>query len=493
MRFTSHAPNEVPQESGQTRNARGLMVQDAFRNSPLAGGGAVASGSAMASAMARRNAGGSTAVGAQGPGHAGGCAVGSSSGLGMCTSNDHGDGMCATNEREVGMCACHRTTAHTPVYMWTEGGDWVADIEYRFVGGNRGNLDRVMMPSSVTCRWGVVGAWILFAILVSLGPLWLVFQSSQSTTTTSTTSMTSPTFTTMVPMQTPVQSQARAPLAHAPLAHDEVVTGEGIDPPIEQKEIDPTCLIYGDPHIRTFDGMHADYYTEGEFWLVKSDILEIQARYMATPVTHGLAVTKEIAISGRAIKNKRLVIGALGATWQGSPILKELPSNFEDPGLVRMRYDDIGEEMQKSKVGMGLHVVHVDLLTIPMHLDINRWNEPNEGSYINLRLILPGKALPGQDGHCGNFNSNAQDDERMAVRARLGRHGVPESKILFLDGKKTPISEKNQPDLDDCPQLLIEKAHTLCKAVEDRYIPSKACLIDVCFGGKTFAAEDVIE
>jgi len=40
------------------------------------------------------------------------------------------------------------------------------------------------------------------------------------------------------------------------------------------------CTLWGDPHIRTFDHIRSDYYSPGEFWVVKSKYVWIQARYL---------------------------------------------------------------------------------------------------------------------------------------------------------------------------------------------------------------------
>merc|ERR1719282_811686 len=104
------------------------------------------------------------------------------------------------------------------------------------------------------------------------------------------------------------------------------------------------CLVWGDPHIMTFDKKRVDFYTQGEYWIVKSSTVQIQGRYKAT------------------------------------------------------------------------HVVH---LSLPMgvNVQINRWTEASEGKYINAKITMP--AVPGQDGHCGNANGNAADDERLQIRARV--------------------------------------------------------------------------
>merc|ERR1712241_1232101 len=40
------------------------------------------------------------------------------------------------------------------------------------------------------------------------------------------------------------------------------------------------CTLWGDPHIRTFDHIRSDYYSPGEFWIVKSKNVWIQGRYL---------------------------------------------------------------------------------------------------------------------------------------------------------------------------------------------------------------------
>merc|ERR1712013_727220 len=82
-----------------------------------------------------------------------------------------------------------------------------------------------------------------------------------------------------------------------------------------------TCIGWGDPHLRTFDGMRADYYSSGDYYLVKSGSVSIQGQYLPTKFTNGLAVTKMVAIGGPVLKGNKLIIGPLAATWNGAPIL----------------------------------------------------------------------------------------------------------------------------------------------------------------------------
>jgi len=112
-------------------------------------------------------------------------------------------------------------------------------------------------------------------------------------------------------------------------------------------------------------------------------------------------------------------------------------------------------------------------------MEVNRWSEPEEGEYVNVRLIM--SAQPNQDGHCGNFNNDRADDKRTAVRGRIGTNGVPEGQLIF-PGAKTPIKTGGRPDLNDCPEGELKVAMEKCKAAEKKFFPSNACLIDTCLG-----------
>jgi len=327
-------------------------------------------------------------------------------------------------------------------YVGCGQGEYVAETSYRYVGKGAGDIDMVTVPSKVGAGWF---KWLLLIPLL-LAILWLGLPMLSSDTTTTTPGTVK------------------------------------------------TCLIYGDPHILSFDKLHADYYSEGEYWLVKSDTVWIQGRYHPTPVTHGLAVTKEIAIGGPFLKGHKLVLDSkdtslwfTGATPQR--ILTDFPSSFHsaDPA-VDIKYNSVGKALQQGRDGKPLHVLHI---TMPngLNVQVNRWNEAGEGGYMNVEITMPPQ--PNQDGQCGTPNGIAADDDRMEVRKRLGTQGVAVADMLF-QGPKTPIVPANRPDISNCATAQLKKAESVCKAKEKKFIPSKECLIDVCFGGKAFAAQDVM-
>merc|ERR1719411_1837330 len=249
-----------------------------------------------------------------------------------------------------------------------------------------------------------------------------------------------------------------------------------------------SCTVFGDPLVLSFDNKRADYYTPGEYWIVKSARIWIQARYLPTRATSGLGVTKILAVGGPLLKGHKLFVSATWATWDGQPILQGFPSDYAVPGLVDMHYNSQGALLQNGREGLDKHVVHIkieDGSPEGIQLQVNRWTRSSEGNYINVRISM--HAQPGQDGHCGNFNGNSADDDRIQVRARVGRTGVAPGELLFK--KKTPVVQGNRPNINDCPAPKLEGAKALCKEREQKFIPSMACLIDVCFGGKGFANE----
>lgn len=91
------------------------------------------------------------------------------------------------------------------------------------------------------------------------------------------------------------------------------------------------CTFWGDPHLRTFDGGRPSYYGEGEFYIVKSDTVVIQGRYMGTRYTAGLAATNKIAVGGPFLNGHIISVGTLedgpitvdGASWETERLFRD--------------------------------------------------------------------------------------------------------------------------------------------------------------------------
>jgi len=200
-------------------------------------------------------------------------------------------------------------------------------------------------------------------------------------------------------------------------------------------------------------------------------------------MTSGLSVTKEIAFGGLFLGGHVLRVSALSMTWDGANICGGFPSDYSND-LVTIHVNSIGGTLQNGREGKNLHVVHISF-TNGIQVQINRWNEPGEGSYINVKISM--SSIPGQDGHCGNFNGNTEDDARIQIRARVGTTGVAQAELLFHT--KTQVVPVGRPDINDCPAPKLDSAKEACKKKEKKFIPSMSCLIDVCNGGVGFAKE----
>jgi hypothetical protein len=314
-------------------------------------------------------------------------------------------------------------------------GEYRANTIYTYVGKGAGDIEMVMVPTKIRGNWCY--CLVMIPLIMLLGWIILPWISEDTTTTT----------TPLAPTSTPAPT------------------------PIER-----ACSIFGDPHSLTYDGMHSDYYTSGEFWIVKSTTVHIQGAYSPTHATNGLAVTKKLAIGGPFLKGHKLIIGEEHAKYDGTEILTTFPGSFHDvDGLVTITYDNVGELLQPGREGKSLHVMHVTL-PLGVKLQINRWDEAGEGKYINSKITM--SKQPYQDGQCGNFNGIAADDARLAVKARMGPNGVDAADLMFEE-PKTPVD----PAIESCPDSTLVRAHEECKAVTTSFWPKMDCLATVCNGG----------
>merc|ERR1712176_1616065 len=112
-------------------------------------------------------------------------------------------------------------------------------------------------------------------------------------------------------------------------------------------------------------------------------------------------------------------------------------------------------------------------------VQVNQWTNPDEGYFVNIMIDMA--PVPGQDGHCGNFNGNAEEDDRNSIRQRMGINGVAQADLIGFR-HKTPIklTFDGYPTISECQSPLLISAHQVCQKEEGHYIPSMECLAKKC-------------
>lgn len=267
-----------------------------------------------------------------------------------------------------------------------------------------------------------------------------------------------------------------------------------------------TCSIVGD-HFQTFDGSRTNVYGEGQVWLVKSGKIWVQLRYLATPATNGLAAAHDIAVGGPFMNQHILRVGPLRggkiiwdfqAKWLESGVASAAVASwrkeilmafgeFDPAGLGKISYDNKGQLLDSAQEGLPRHIVHV-LLPGNLFMQIYRWE-----NHLNVRIRMP--PTPNQDGHCGNFNGDKDDDARDMIVGRIGDF-VAKADLMF--DTDTPRTHGKAVSLDDCPEDKRQQAEQNCRAALDAGDGSdderfRGCVFDVCFVGERYAAQEEVE
>lgn len=166
----------------------------------------------------------------------------------------------------------------------------------------------------------------------------------------------------------------------------------------------------GDPHINTFDGGRPSFYGEGEYYIVKSDSVIIQGRYLGTKYTAGLAATDSIAVGGDFLKGHVIAVGSLRdgpIVVDGMPVLTRFPSEHVLEGVGVLKYSGEGELVDQATKDWEKKVVTMELPG-DVRVEVFRW-----ANYLDLRITMP--AQPNQDGSCGNMNADAGDDTTEVI------------------------------------------------------------------------------
>jgi len=230
----------------------------------------------------------------------------------------------------------------------------------------------------------------------------------------------------------------------------------------------------------SFDGGRPSFYGDGEYWIIRSDAMKMQGRYMGTNYTKGLAATNKIAVAGPFLKGHVIMVGTLESgvlTLDGRPMCEDFPSSHQLPnGLGSITYNGEGKLVDPATAEWTKHVV---TLSLPMgvHITVFRW-----ANYLDLRIRMP--ALPGIDGSCGNFNGDSSDDTTEAIMGRIGSR-VPHGQNIFHTRADIQWTTTEEKLLALCPRDKYRAAQPKCG--EGNTMQVKSCMINWCFGSNEHA------
>jgi len=244
------------------------------------------------------------------------------------------------------------------------------------------------------------------------------------------------------------------------------------------------CVLWGDPHIITFDQVGTDknqatsFYGDGDFYIVKSSTVVIQGRFEGTKYTEGLAATNRIVVGGPFLHGHKIEVGTRESgvlTVDGEPVLTGFPSQYVGLGFT-LKYNDQGEVPDVVPEGNEKRIVHMDL-PLGVRVVVYQWE-----NYMDVKIVMTKQ--PGHDGVCGNFNGNMGDDTTQAIMARIGAR-VPRSENL-LSGRAviewTPQME--QMLKAECAASKRAAGHAACARSLGGVVGHEvdSCTFDYCFG-----------
>jgi len=274
--------------------------------------------------------------------------------------------------------------------------------------------------------------------------------------------------------------------------------------PAPQQDI--TCLIWGDPHIVTFDimglvrrsfwneqyrnwngqshwglGGHTvpDFFRSGVYWLVKSEQVKIQAYYglQGGWQLHALALGGEF-LGGRRLVIDRMHGGNARVLWEGQEvsISTEWSNSLARVSVTRSSQGQLKQMLVSLPAGVRLK------------LNRDTWNS---GRSANVNAYIKMLKQPEQDGHCGRADGSFAEDEFNYLYTYWGNE-VDLSEQLFdseniaslLDAHQERSAYNpqevcaNSPPLPDAEAACTAALEGSPTALADALRPG--CLVDVC-------------
>lgn len=189
-------------------------------------------------------------------------------------------------------------------------------------------------------------------------------------------------------------------------------------------------MLAGDPHIKPFDRTGRDdlFVEWGDYWIVKSDTIWIQGRYIGDDRYGGKSWVKEVAISDPSGHN------LVHMSSKDKKIL-----TF-DGAFVKF------EKSQGHLAGEWSSRAHADLYTVTFP-KIDKMDGVMVLLYRHnkeIDMVVQMYQDKGQTGHCGNFDKKDDGDDNPSTSAK-----VDSAELLFDRKRWNPRTDKANPRNQD--------------------------------------------
>eukprot|EP00932_Pfiesteria_piscicida_P009388 SRR837773.2011.p2 GENE.SRR837773.2011~~SRR837773.2011.p2 ORF type:complete len:268 (+),score=101.24 SRR837773.2011:111-806(+) len=211
---------------------------------------------------------------------------------------------------------------------------------------------------------------------------------------------------------------------------------------------------------------------------------------MGTPYTYGLAATQKVAVGGPFLNGHVIEVEPMEQAYGGhivvdNEVVLASHGSLNVGGVAIVEYNDRGQLPDKAASEWDRNIVHMHLPR-GIELTVFRW-----GNYLDLTLEMP-PLSEGQDGSCGNFNGNPDDDSTQEVFRRIGARVRDEdllfgrhAQVLFSHEMEQMLRTKCEPDR----LLQFERDCRRELQGEPTATEVNACVFDNCFGANEHALQ----
>jgi len=268
------------------------------------------------------------------------------------------------------------------------------------------------------------------------------------------------------------------------------------------------CTLLGDPHITPFDRkMLGSYpasapyeymvpinmYDHGEYQVVTSSQITIHGRFGYTSVYTSAASTLGVAATGPLLHGHTIAVAYVGprpqspayrgwkVTWDGTEILAAFPSTFQRKDInatfATMEPTNFAVRA-RSTIGSEPGPLPSYVFNLGVMQEVQLYVLPGDEL---CNVVVTMRRIPGQDGLCGNFNCDWNDDSQASLKSKGLLYPIATAQSLFpsiLDspqGWDTATGPSPDEIMDMCPQSVKQNAG--CSGTPSEM---ESCLFDAC-------------